>query len=226
MPRVARIVPGGMIFHILNRGNARSQIFEHDRDYDALERIMVETGDRFAVRILAYCIMPNHWHMVLWPTRDGELGQFVQRMTTTHVRRWHLYRQTVGTGHLYQGAYKSFPIQDDDHFLTVCRYVEQNPLRAGLVARAEEWPWSSLGLKRTGAAKNGGPKISEWPVARPANWLDFVNRAMTAKELERLRSSARRGRPYGNESWQLWIAKRLGLESTLRARGRPQKRKT
>jgi putative transposase len=101
MPRVARIVPGGVIFHMLNRGNARSRIFEHDRDYDALERVMVEAGDRFGVRIMAYCIMPNHWHMVLCPTRDGELGQFVQRMTTTHVRRWHLYRQTVGTGHLY-----------------------------------------------------------------------------------------------------------------------------
>ena len=223
MPRVARIVPGGMIFHVLNRGNARSQIFEHDRDYEALERVMAETADQIAVRILAYCIMPNHWHMVLWPTRDGELGQFVQRMTTTHVRRWHLYRQTVGTGHLYQGTYKSFPIQDDDHFLTVCRYVEQNPLRAGLVTKAEDWPWSSLGLKRTDRPNKREPKVSEWPVPRPLNWLDFVNQAMTAKELERLRSSAQRGQPYGNESWQAWIAKRLGLEPTLHARGRPQK---
>jgi putative transposase len=130
MPRVARIVPGGMIFHMLNRGNvSRSQMFEHDRDYETLERVMAETAYRIPVRILAFCIMPNHWHMVLWPRRDGELGQFVQRMTTTHVRRWHLYRQTVGNGHLYQGTYKCFPSQDDDHFLTVCRYVEQNPLR-------------------------------------------------------------------------------------------------
>jgi putative transposase len=163
--------------------------------------------------------------MVLWPTRDGELGQFVQRMTTTHVRRWHLYRQTVGTGHLYQGTYKSFPIQDDDHFLTVCRYVEQNPLRAGLVAKAEDWRWSSLGLERIDTANKRGPKLTEWPVLRPSNLLDFVNQAMTAKELERLRSSAQRGQPYGNESWQMWIAKRLGLESTLRARGRPLKNK-
>jgi putative transposase len=163
MPRVARIVPGG-VFHVLNRGNARSQIFERDRDYEALERVMVETADRIAVRILAYCIMPNHWHMVLWPTRDGELGQFVQRMTTTHVRRWHLYRQTVGTGHLYQGTYKSFPIQDDDHFLTVCRYVEQNSLRAGLVAKAEDWRWSSLGLERVDTANKRGLKLTEWPV--------------------------------------------------------------
>ncbi len=93
-----------MIFHVLNRGNARSQIFEHDRDYEALERVTAETADRVAARILAYCIMPNHWHMVLWPTQDGELGQFVQCLTTTHVRSWHLYRQTVGSGHLYKGT--------------------------------------------------------------------------------------------------------------------------
>lgn len=85
--------------------------------------------------------------MVLWPTADGELGNFVQCLTKTHVRRWHLYRQSVGTGHLYQGTYKSFPIQDDEHFIAVCRYVEQNPLRARLVERAEDWQWSSLGLR-------------------------------------------------------------------------------
>jgi putative transposase len=143
MPRVARIAPAGFIFHVFNRGNARGQLFEHERAYEAFERVITESVDRIAIRILAYCIMPNHWHMVLWPTREGELGQFVQRLTTTHVRRWHLYRQSVGTGHLYQGTFKSFPIQDDDHFLTVCRHVEQNPLRAGLVSRAEDWRWSS-----------------------------------------------------------------------------------
>ena len=149
MPRAARIAPGDVIFHVLNRGNARSQIFEKNQDYNAFERIFVETARTTSVRILAYCIMPNHWHLVLWPMRDGELGRFVQRLTTTHVRRWHLNRHSVGNGHLYQGTYKSFPVQDDNHFLSVCRYVEQNPLRAKLVDRAEDWRWSSLGLRAT-----------------------------------------------------------------------------
>ncbi|MGH7796267.1 MAG: transposase [Candidatus Binatia bacterium] len=223
MPRVARIAPAGFIFHVLNRGNARGQIFEHERDYEAFERVMTESADRIAIRILAYCIMPNHWHMVLWPTREGELGQFVQRLTTTHVRRWHLYRQSVGTGHLYQGTFKSFPIQDDDHFLTVCRYVEQNPLRAGLVSRTEDWRWSSMGSLRTGKSVRAIPPISEWPVPRPSNWLQFVNQTMTSNELDGLRSSAQRGQPYGNETWKTLIAKRLGLDSTLRPRGRPRK---
>lgn len=165
MPRVARVAPGGVIFHVLNRANARSRIFENDGDYQALERVIAETADRIQVRILAYCIMPNHWHLVLCPTGDGELGKFVQRLTTTHVRRWHLYRNSVGSGHLYQGTYKSFPIQDDGHFLTVCRYVEQNPLRAGLVARAEDWRWSSIGSPNARRSEEDGrPLLAEWPL--------------------------------------------------------------
>jgi len=223
MPRVARIAPGGMIFHVLNRANSRSRIFENDGDYLALERVIAETVQRIPVRILAYCIMPNHWHMVLWPIRDGELGYFVQRLTTTHVRRWHLYRNSVGTGHIYQGTYKSFPIQDDEHFIAVCRYVEQNPLRAGLVERAEDWQWSSLGLRSS--ARSEGRLLSEWPVPRPPDWMSFVNQAPTVKELERLRLSAQRGRPYGNEDWQTRVANDLRLESTLRSSGRPKKEK-
>lgn len=221
MPRVARVAPGGVIFHVLNRANARSRIFDSDRDYQALEHVIAETAQRIPVRILAYCIMPNHWHMVLWPTADGELGNFVQRLTTTHVRRWHLYHQSVGTGHLYQGTYKSFPVQDDAHFIAVCRYVEQNPMRAGLVERAEDWQWSSLGLRS--ATRSDGRFLTEWPVPRPPDWLSFVNQAVTAKELDALRLSAQRGRPYGSERWQANVANHLGLESTLRSRGRPRK---
>jgi len=137
MPRVARVAPGGYVFHVLNRGNERRTIFEADGDYLAFLRVMAETAERVPVRILAWCLMPNHWHLLLWPKQDGELGQFMQRLTTTHVRRWRLFRQSVGHGHLYQGTYKSFPVDEDDHFYTVCRYVERNPLRAKLVRRAE-----------------------------------------------------------------------------------------
>jgi len=225
MPRTARVAPGGVIFHVLNRANARSRIFEKDLDYEAFKRVIGETVEKIPVRILAYSIMPNHWHMVLWPTRDGDLGNFVQRLNTTHVRRWHLHRNSVGSGHLYQGTYKSFPIQDDEHFLTVCRYVEQNPLRAGLVQRAEDWRWSSLGLSVTGTAKKGDVVLSDWPVSKPASWVSFVNQALTIKELEEVRLSAQRGRPFGNESWKARTVAQLGLESTLRSRGRPRKEK-
>jgi putative transposase len=96
---------------VLNRGNDRRTIFEADGDYLAFLRVLAETAERVPVRILAWCLMPNHWHLVLWPKKDGELGQFMQRLTTTHVRRWRLFRQSVGHGHLYQGTYKSFTVE-------------------------------------------------------------------------------------------------------------------
>ena len=140
MPRSARVAPGGLVFHVLNRGNDRRPIFDGPGDYEAFVRILAETQERQPMRLLAYCLMPNHWHLLLWPERGGQLGAFLQRLTTTHVRRWHLHRHSVGRGHLYQGSYKSFPVQDDEHFYRVCRYVERNALRANLVARAQDWP--------------------------------------------------------------------------------------
>ena len=222
MPRTVRVAPAGVIFHVLNRANAGARIFEKDQDYEAFRRVIGETAKLIPVEIFAYAIMPTHWHMVLRPTRDGDLGNFVQRLTTTHVRRWHLHRNSVGSGHLYQGTYKSFPIQDDEHFLTVCRYVEQNPLRAGLVQRAEDWRWSSLHERHRGT-KQTDLMLSEWPVPKPTDWVSFVNDALTTKELEELRLSAQRGRPFGNENWKTSAARQLALESTLRARGRPRK---
>ena len=127
-----------MVFHVLNRANARATIFEKPEDYAAFERVLREAVDRVEMRVLAYCLMPNHWHLVLWPRRDGDLSKFMGWLTLTHTQRWHAHHRTVGTGHLYQGRYKSFPVQDDEHFLTVCRYVERNGLRANLAPRADE----------------------------------------------------------------------------------------
>ena len=215
MPRTARVAPGGWVFHVLNRGNARARIFKRGGDYHSFERVMTETVDRVPMRILAYCIMPNHWHMVLWPHEDGDLGTFMQRLTVTHVRRWHLHRQSVGTGHLYQGTYKSFPVQSDEHFLTVCRYVERNPLRADLVERAEHWRWSSLGLRLASTPQPDRPPLSRWPVGQPRNWLQAVNRPHTEAEVEAVRPAPK--------AWQKRAARTLGLESTFRSRGRPRK---
>ena len=133
-----------MIFHAHNRGNARDRIFDDDADYAAFERVLAEVPSELPVRILAYCLMPNHWHLILWPLRDGCLGRFRQRVTTTHVRRWHLHRDTVRAGHLYQGTYKSFPIEEGDHLSAVPRYVERNPVRPTMVKRAEDWKSGSL----------------------------------------------------------------------------------
>ncbi len=228
MPRTARLAPGGVIFHVLNRANARSTIFQDEADYTAFERVMAATVQQMPIRVLAYCVMPNHWHLVLWPRADGDLGRFMQRLTTTHVRRWHLHRHSVGTGHLYQGTYKSFPVQKDEHLLAVCRYVERNPLRVApenkLVNRAEDWRWSSLWRWLHPEVCDDVAPLYAWPVDRPRNWVWRVNQPESSKELEVLRLSARRGRPYGAERWQQRVAKRLGLESTFHGRGRPKKK--
>ena len=150
MPRTARFAPGGMVFHVLNRGVGRMQIFDHHKDYAAFERVIEETLRMAQIRINAFCWMPNHWHLVLWPERDGDLSEFVQRMSNTHTQRWQRAKQRVGCGHLYQARFKSFPVETDDHFYSVVRYVERNALRAGLVPRAEDWPLGQFASARDG----------------------------------------------------------------------------
>jgi len=220
MPKSPRIAVGGVVYHVLNRANGRAQIFREQGDYFAFEKIMGEAMGRTPIRLLSYCLMPNHWHMVLWPFNDGDLSRFLGWLSQTHAVRWHTARKTVGTGHLYQGRFKSFPVQSDAHFLTVARYVVRNPLRANLVSRADDWRWSSLWRHVRGNEVNP-PALSEWPVPRPQGWAQLVNQPQNEAELLALRHSVRRGCPYGEPAWVQETADRLGLESTLRPRGRP-----
>ena len=198
------------------------QLFEKPADYRAFEGVLQESLELAPMRILAYCLMPNHWHLLLWPQREGELAAFMQRLTITHVRRWQEHRGFAGLGHVYQGRYKSFPVQNDEHFLTVARYVERNALRADFVVRAEDWRWSSLSRRQSGTHEERSI-LTEWPIDRPKNWTEYVNQAETEQELEALRKSILRGRPFGSPEWQKRIAKRLGLESAYRPTGRPRK---
>ncbi len=210
-----------MVFHVLNRANARAAIFEKPEDYAAFERVLKEALDRVDMRVLSYCLMPNHWHLVLWPRRDGDLSKFMGWLTLTHTQRWHAHRRTAGTGHLYQGRFKSFPVQDDEHFLTACRYVERNALRANLVKRAEDWPWGSLWHRRK-RNDYGKSVLSEWPVPCPRQWRQHVNQPQTDAEMATLRRSVNRGAPFGDSDWTKRIVKRLGLEVTIRPQGRPK----
>ena len=208
-----------MVFHTLNRGVGRMKIFSTERDYQAFEEMIEETLRLYPMRILAYCLMPNHWHFVLWPENDGELSAFLQRLTNTHVQRWQRAKRKVGYGHLYQGRFKSFPVETDEHFYTVLRYVERNPLRANLVERAESWRWGSLWRR---VHHVGSDLLTTWPLPQPANWVEIVNQPQSEAELAAIRRCIRRGCPYGSDGWTQHAAKSLGLESTLRPRGRPR----
>jgi putative transposase len=216
MPRNPRASQGGYCYHVLNRGNGRRTIFHKDGDFAAFVKLLRQAGERTPVRLLAYCLMPNHFHLVLWPRADGELSDHMMWLFTAHVRRYHQHYHS--SGHVYQGRFRSFPIQDDDHLLTVLRYVERNPVRAGLVEAAQDWRWSSA------SGPIGGPLLEPGPVPRPDGWLVYVNAPQTEAEAEAVRECIRRRRPYGDRAWVERAARRLGLDASPRPRGRPPRK--
>lgn len=216
MPRTSRSAAGGYCYHVLNRGNARRTVFRKPADYDAFVELLTEAQERMPMRLLAWCLMPNHFHLVLWPRADGDLSRYMMWLMTAQVRRYHHHYRS--SGHIWQGRFKSFPIQEDEHLLTVLRYVERNPLRANLVTKAQNWLWSSAARPRPGL-----PELDPGPVARQVGWLRYLNEPQTEAEVKRMSESIQRGRPYGEASWVKRVAGRLGLESSLRPRGRPRK---
>ena len=200
MPRVRRFLQDGLVYHVLNRGNRRSLIFKDAADYEGFLTTLVDAMEQVAMRLLAFCLMPNHWHLVLWPNTGHDLSNYMQWMMNAHVRRYHGRYGTWGLGHLYQGRFKSFPIETGHHLLIVLRYVEANASKARLVTRAEDWPWSSLVRDRT---DDGRPLIVPGPIERPPDWLSIVNRHLSANELADVRRSLSRQLPFGAENWVL-----------------------
>lgn len=228
MARQARVAPGGQVYHVLNRAVARLRIFETAGDYQAFERVIQEGLERHPVRLLGWVVMPNHWHLVVWPRKEGELSAFVRWVTHTHVMRWHRFHETVSTGPLYQGRFKSFMVEADGHLPTVMRYVQRNPVRGGLAERGEDWRWGSLWHQMKGGAM--AECVARPPVEVDGGWtgqawLERVRRAETAAELEAVRSSVKRGRPLGSAEWTQRVVRRLGLEHTVRAAHRPREEK-
>ena len=240
-------------YHLFNRGVEKRKIFRDSQDYGVflsylktylepkdektLRAVMVDPvvswreKDR-AIKLLrlnnffedldllAYCLMPNHFHLVLYPKQDGDVQKFMQWITLTHTQRWHVQNKTIGSGHLYQGRYKSFLIEQDKHLLSVIRYVERNPLRAKLVKRVESWEFSSLARR---LRSKGAKWLATWPIPRPADYLDFVNTALTAGERESIRYSVNHGKPFGSGAWSGKMVEKFGLSATTRGRGRPKK---
>ena len=198
-------------------------MFRKEGDFQAFQRVLVEAHERQPIRVLAYCVLSNHWHFVVWPMADGQVTDYFRWLAHTHAMRWRVAHRTVGYGHLYQGRFKSFPVQSDGHLLTVARYVERNAVGAGLVERAEQWTYGTL-YARSHAADPTREIVADWPMERPADWVERANTPLSAGELKRLRSSVVRGSPFGTDSWADRTARRLGLEHTLRPEGRPPKK--
>jgi len=214
MPRIPRGQVSGYAYHVLNRGNGGATIFHKDGDYAAFLDLLAMAKARHPVKVFAFCLMPNHFHLVVQPGTEAALSRLMQWWLTSHVRRYHQHYRTHG--HVWQGRFKCFPIQEDGHLLTVLRYVLRNPVRAGLVEHAAHWPWSSLRF----------PHLSDAaPIAQPDDPATWIDHPLFDHELTTLRTCVNRQQPFGTSEWQERLATALDLTSTLRPRGRPPKEK-
>jgi putative transposase len=218
MPRTARSLLADGHYHLINRGNNRSTVFSTREDYRRFLRLIGEAQHRVPLRLLAVCLMPNHFHVVAAQDDPDHISRWMQWLLTTHASHFNLSRGTCGR--VWQGRFKAFPIQHDGHLLSVMRYVERNALRAGLVSRAESWPWGSLAWRLRRAP---GPQLTPPPCPLPRDWTSRVNEPQSAEELDSLRRCVNQQRPYGSEPWTDIAAARHGLRLPTRGPGRPPK---
>jgi len=207
----------------MNRAIRRTTIFRRHADYRAFIALVREAldtyRDSFEIGILAYCLMPNHWHFVVTCDRIEDLSKFMKWVEGTHANRWNGAHGLRGTGALYQARFRAVPVQSNHSILRVCRYVERNALRKGLVATAEDWQWSSLYSLCNSCHHL---PLKEWPIPRPSDWVARVNIADNAAELADMRKLLRRNQPVGDREWQEAVAPFVG--ASMREPGRPRKR--
>lgn len=218
MPRIARGESIGGIYHVINRGNMRMQVFDDAEDYAYFLKLLHDGLKREAVELHAYCLMPNHFHLLLMPLALGSLSRFMQWVMTSHVRYYHKKNKT--SGHIWQGRYKSFMVQKDSYYLSLLRYIEANALRAKLVNEAEAWIYGSLWERMSKERQ----LLDNPLIALPVDWALHVNIPLKDEELTVMRNSVNRQSPLGEESWMQQTAEELGLSSTLNPRGRPKRR--
>lgn len=228
MGRLPRLVADGLVYHAMNRGNNRRTVFRGAADFAGFLEALRKTQTRYPFRLYAYCLMSNHFHLILAPGPGQSISRILQSLTVAHT--WRVHRQSGSVGHVWQGRFKSPVVQDDAHLLTVMRYVEANPLRARLVSDLADYRWSSYRVHGLGETDD---LVAEAPVwqglarsveACQAQWRRWVHTPISAKELASVRKAVVSGRPYGTSAWQTRTARKLGLDLTERPRGRPPKK--
>jgi len=191
MPRAIRYSPADSVHHVINRGSDRRRLFASLDDFAEFLDLIAWAKGHCPIRIVAYCLMPTHWHLILWPPEPNAMPSFLHRLCTTHSIRWRKSTATVGEGHVYQHRYHAFLIESEAYYFRALRYVEANPVRAGLVTSASDWPWSSL-AERLGADRG---ILDPGPLKLPDNWPEQVEQAMIPAELEDFHSKLRKHSP-------------------------------
>lgn len=219
MPRRLRRSLDGAAFHVMNRAVRRTTLFEEAADYEAFIRVVTESLERFKIKIISFQLMPNHWHFVVLCNWIAELSKWQHWLAGTHANRWNGAHGLRGTGAVYQGRFRAIPIQHGLSLMRVCRYVERNALRKGLVDSADKWHWSSLHSMRNNCDLI---PLAEWPILRPKNWLEIVNSEDVPSDLELVRICIRKNWPIGEPEWQRAVAPFAGL--SMKPRGRKSRR--
>ena len=214
MARMARVVAAGYPHHITQRGNRRLETFFNEKDYSTYIEFISESCKKTGTECWAYCLMPNHVHLVLVPSdEDGlraSLGE-AHRRYTRHINFREGWR-----GHLWQERFHSFPM-DEDYLLATVRYVELNPVRARLVRSAEDWKWSSAKAHLKGV---GDGLVNVAPMLdRYKDWKAYLDNGLSVEEMDQLRKHARTGRPLGNEGFVERVERMTGRYLHLRKPG-------
>ena len=195
MPRPLRAIYANYCYHVLNRANRRAEVFHESADYGAFLSLMAKAQEHEELPVLAACLMPNHFHLVVRPARPNSIARWVHWLCTTHVRHYHAKYGT--SGRIWQGPYKACLVQTDQYLLTVMRYVERNALEARIVRRAEDWCWGSLRWRESGSPL----ALTAAPIDLPSYWTEFVNQPQTAAELAALRECVNKQAPFGDPVW-------------------------
>lgn len=226
MPRPLRPIEDGLIYHVINRGNNRQNVFRKPADFEAFLAALAALKERKPFKLYGYCLLNNHFHLLIRP-RETSISRIMQSLLVSHTQRYHRHHRSGG--HVWQGRFKSPVIQNDEHLLTVLRYIEANPLRAKLVPRAEDYPWSSYRAHGLGEmdelvdSLSIFDAISPYPSIRRRRWAEKVHLAMREHNLDAIRRSSATGLPYGNAAWVRKLSQRLDLDLVIRPRGRPRK---
>lgn len=216
MPRRCRRTLPGVVFHVMNRAVRRTVLFENDNDYRAFISLICESLKKFDIKVISYELMPNHWHFVVICAGIAEVSTWAHWFECTHANRWNGAHGTRGSGAVYQGRFKAVPVQKDRSVIRVCRYVERNALRKGLVTAAEAWTWSSLYSRCNNCELI---PLESWPIPQPQNWIEIVNSPENEAELQALRRMLRKNLPIGSKAYQKAVAPFVGV--SLRKPGRP-----
>jgi putative transposase len=226
MPRPLRPIADGLIYHVINRGNNRQTVFRKAGDFQAFLEALADLKERKPFHLFGYCLLNNHFHLLIRPL-ETTISRIVQSLLVSHTQRYHKHYRSGG--HVWQGRFKSPIIQDDEHMLTVLRYIEANPLRAGIVIDAAEYRWSSYSVHGMGEASElisplvTYDELSSNPTVRRRKWAEKVHQPMKESLAAAVRRSIETGLPYGDQRWVTRMASKLDLDLTIRPRGRPRK---